>query len=514
MLEGKNIKFQYSLNNIAKTVTIKVYDEQSLETIIDRNFRNIKNKYKTFRIIKDNKEISLNKKDKIKNFNLKDGDLILISFEAEIEDINHIQNMSSEDLMEQAPDITEPEPRKNKIIILGIVSIILIALTIFLVLYFKYLKNNNGNNNNYNYIRIPTENNGSNGTEVMEETDVSETLIKDNQIKELKYEEEVFAVKKEYPSNRLFIFREEQVTEMNIEGEKINENDSYHNISQLSDFIFITRDSFTEKNNETLVKKKWYRGYIAIFNLIIPNITHDNHLIYDESINNYLNVNKKKLTSRDIYLMNNKSNYCFALIEFYHNGEIKNIYLPEGFPLEHYSYIKENIKLLIPKISQNLYIDSIEKKLNEITEINNDNENNDEDLYESDLTDFIDNNDDEEEKEEEENNLRNLNMVKKPKNIYLKRRFSDGDNNNSISNYSNSNNLNSSGVSYEYEDFLTKPISKTINYEFREVNVINDLSYESSSDFFTESFTEDYTDINILNNNNLYSNLTDVLLKV
>ena len=56
MLEGKNIKFQYSLKNIAKTVTIKVYDEQSLETIIDRNFRNIKNKYKTFRIIKDNKK--------------------------------------------------------------------------------------------------------------------------------------------------------------------------------------------------------------------------------------------------------------------------------------------------------------------------------------------------------------------------------------------------------------------------------------------------------------------------
>jgi hypothetical protein len=202
---------------------------------------------------------------------------------------------------------------------------------------------------------------------------------------------------------------------MKVEGENIKEEDSYHNFSKTCDFIFITRDSFLEKNFSTLTEKTWYSGYIAIYNLIIPNSTHDNHIIYDKKINDYLGINKRRLSSRDVYYINNGSDFCFVKIEFYHNGEIKNIYLPKGFLLEHYSYIKENIKLLIPKISQNLYVDSIENKLNEIIETNNN-----EGYNESTTTNIIDDYEEEweeEYEEEEENYLRNLNQNKKRKNI-------------------------------------------------------------------------------------------------
>ena len=292
---------------------------------------------------------------------------------------------------------------------------------------------------------------------------------------------------------------------MKIEGEKINETNSYHNFSQTSDFIFITRDSFLEKNKETLTEKIWYTGYIAIFNLIIPNTTHDNHLIYDENINNYLNITQKESSSRDIYYVNNRSNYCFAKIEFYHNGEMKNIYLPKGFLLEYYSYIKENIKLLIPKISENLYVDSIEDKLKELIETNNNEESN-----ESDMEDFIEDYEEENEKEgKEENNLRNLNLDKKKKYsniLYINRRLFD--NNNNISNYNNSN---GSKITYSQEHYLTKPLSKSINYEFRQANTID--NFNSFSDFFTDGFSDYYSNINRLNDNNSYSNLTEYTMK-
>ena len=403
---------------------------------------------------------------------------------------------------------------KKKFIIIGLVSLVLIALTVLLVWYFKFRKRKQ-RMNDIIHIDIPTRQNNTDDNDIINKTDIPGTVIKDILIREPIFEKEVFAAKKTYPSNRLFIFRGEQVTEEKIEGEKVNKSNSYQKISQTSDFIFIARDSFIEKNKETLVEKKWYKGYIAIFNLIIPNATHDNHIIYDENINNYLNINKKELTSRDIYYTNNGSNYCFVQIEFYHNGEIKNIYLPEGFSFAHYSYIEENIKLLIPKISKNIFVDNIDNKLNEFIETNNNIENN-EDLYESTMTDFIDNYGEEEGEEEEgENNLRNLNMDKTKKNkypkiIYLNRRLSDDDNNHN-SNYGNNSNM--SRISYDYVDFLTQPISKPINYEFREANIINDSPYYSSTDFLTDDFPDDFTDINRLNNNNTYSNITECSIK-
>ena len=399
----------------------------------------------------------------------------------------------------QDSNIIEPinpiYPRKRIFIFIAIISFILVALTISLICYFIFRpKDSKSNKINDKEIdkKIST-----NQTDPIEPPDIQEKE------KELIFQKEIFVTQKTYPSNRLFLFKGEQLTEMKVEGENIKEEDSYHNFSKTCDFIFITRDSFLEKNFSTLTEKTWYSGYIAIYNLIIPNSTHDNHIIYDKKINDYLGINKRRLSSRDVYYINNGSDFCFAKIEFYHNGEIKNIYLPKGFLLEHYSYIKENIKLLITKISQNLYVESIETKLNEIIET----DDNDEDLYENNMTDI---NINFEEIEQNENYLRNLNVDKEKEKynniIYIKRRLPDN-------NYNNS--LNNSEISYGIEDFLTQPLSKSIRYEFREANIINDNSYDINTDFYSDDFkdTDINTDMNELNINKNYSNLTEYSIK-
>ena len=58
-------------------------------------------------------------------------------------------------------------------------------------------------------------------------------------------------------------------------------------------------------------------------------------------------------------------------IEFYESGEIKNIYLPDNCIVSNIIYFENIIKLIIPKISPNLYIKNIN---DEILKILNENE--------------------------------------------------------------------------------------------------------------------------------------------
>jgi hypothetical protein len=292
-------------------------------------------------------------------------------------------------------------------------------------------------------------------------------LKKIKSIKTHALEKEKLIIKMLYPSNRLFIFNSNQVTEMVIEGEKINKENSYHKFTKTSDFIFITRAAYLEKDKDNLIEKEWYLGYIGIFDLIVPNKTHDNHIVYDQKINNYLNISKRRLNNRDEYYIKNGINFCFIKIEFYQNGEINNIYLPKGFLLNYYSYIEEIVKLLIPKISKNLYIESIDDKLNEFIEKNNYEKNfNNEDLNEINSQFIFD----------RETNLRNLNFNQKQKkhsSNFIKKRLSDD---------SNTNKTNNSEITYTLEDYLTQPQTKSINFEFREVNIINDSIYDNDND--------------------------------
>ena len=291
------------------------------------------------------------------------------------------------------------------------------------------------------------------------------------------FTKEKLKVNKEYPVNRLFIFNSQQVNELKFEGEKIGKENSYHNLNETSDFIFITRKTYVEKDQDKLIEKEWYTGYIAIYHLMKPNITHNNHILYSQNFTDFLNITKKELNERDIYIETNESNYCFIKMDFYQNGNIKNIYLPKNFNLSYYSYIEEIIRLIIPKISDNLFIDSIDEALKELIEMNNNEENN---TY---------NNTFGEEEENSEKDLRNLKFKRKKKYLnskYSKKRLSNDDDN------------NNSEISYTTEDYILPPLSETAEYEFRQADIINNSIYD------------DTTNTSLDNN---YTNLTELSIK-
>ena len=103
---------------------------------------------------------------------------------------------------------------------------------------------------------------------------------------------------------------------MKIEGEKINEENSTQFFNKKSNFIFITRSEFLDKDTESLVEKKWYRGYIAILDLIVPKGTYNNCIIYDEKINNYLQKKKRILNNLNDSFAKNEGNFCFEKMNF------------------------------------------------------------------------------------------------------------------------------------------------------------------------------------------------------
>ena len=203
---------------------------------------------------------------------------------------------------------------------------------------------------------------------------------------EIKYLEEKLIVKLNYIPNNLLKFRSEKITnlEVNTDGSEDNDNNSNENnkknMTQYTDFIFIIREKKDEKNKNNLSVKNIYTGYIGILNVTLNNGTNDMMVVYDEQLsksikkskqNNLRTIDEEINTNYidekpDINYINEKNKLCFIKIEFYENGEIKNIFLPEAFEVSNMEYINEIIKLIIPKISPKLYSSNIESKIEEI----------------------------------------------------------------------------------------------------------------------------------------------------
>ena len=124
------------------------------------------------------------------------------------------------------------------------------------------------------------------------------------------------------------------------------------------DFGFIVKESQDEIDYGTYEKKKWYRGYISLFNLTIDNGTNIFQINCNDQLNEYINQNKRNLSDLNEemnynIIENNKSELCFVQIDFYKNGSIKDISIPisDEFNPDYMVYINRIINLIIPNIS-------------------------------------------------------------------------------------------------------------------------------------------------------------------
>jgi len=177
----------------------------------------------------------------------------------------------------------------------------------------------------------------------------------------LEYKKEELIIKKSYPLNMLLRFDSVKETEIQIEAE----NNSMQYINETYDFIFIVRQRTIEKEEKNHIEKELYTGYIGLLNHTMINETDNMITVYDKKLNEYLN-NKIDEKSQNLKYVGDDGNFCFAKIEFYLNGEIKNIYLPKEFSEVNFVYIDDISQLIIPKISSNLFSKNISEKIEEI----------------------------------------------------------------------------------------------------------------------------------------------------
>ena len=159
MSNETNMIFQYKINKVTITKTINLNPDENLEN----NFKNFQNgnipknsqKDNIFYLSRGKSKILLDKNKKVKELNLREGDKILVSFENinnknEIENIEHIHNVSSANLNEEINPNTNVNPsepictKKTKFILI-FVSIVLALIVLSLIIYF-YKPENDDNN--------------------------------------------------------------------------------------------------------------------------------------------------------------------------------------------------------------------------------------------------------------------------------------------------------------------------------------------------------------------------------
>ena len=101
------------------------------------------------------------------------------------------------------------------------------------------------------------------------------------------------------------------------------------------------------------------------------------HLNYNEELHKFIQSidgtkkrNLRKLNeSIEPSILNDDKELCFVKINFYENGEIKDIFYPKEFNIDNMVYIDKITKLIIPKLSKNLYTENIDAKIDKLNKI-------------------------------------------------------------------------------------------------------------------------------------------------
>jgi len=274
------------------------------------------------------------------------------------------------------------------------------------------------------------------------------------------YKEEVLATKINYNIDYLLRYFNEKTMKIEMESDEVDENEGTKSVNKSSDFIFIVREKHIENDDIKLIKKLWFTGYISFLNVIVNNGTNETLIMYDKDLNLHLsNNNLSVLNEKAFNQIDEEGKMCFAKIDFYENGDIKNIYYPNGLSTSNIDNIKEAIELIIPKISKNLFVDNI--------------------------TDFLNSPD-----PMVLNNLRNLsqnNKYEKLKKIRYKVAFNNNLNNRNrkLSNDSINETVNNASDYMYIEEYLSSPLTPSSKLDLREINNITDGETDSGNQNLT-----------------------------
>ena len=261
-----NVKLQYSFNNIIMTDLMKLNKEESLEnsynTFQKTNKINIdKNKQKNclFYLLRENEKILLDKKVKVKQLDLKEGDLIFVLIPdkaKEIEITHHTQNISSANLNEEKDsNSTHSGIKKMKtiyIILIILTSLLLLGFSIFLIYYFVFGSKKGKNNNKF------IEHDQDEEEEEQEQTDLKEP--ENIQTKIYGIEQLITQKRPYYQNGTLLLYKSDKIMEIGLESElnKTNDELKKSKIKEYMDFGLIIKEENEEIDEENNIIKKWY----------------------------------------------------------------------------------------------------------------------------------------------------------------------------------------------------------------------------------------------------------------
>ena len=320
---------------------------------------------------------------------------------------------------------------------------------------------------------------------------------KKRQPKEIFFKKDNLIIQKKYPPNLYMRFISKKESLIAVESKEIKNKNSSFKISQNSDFIFIVRDKYIEQDPINEIEKELYTGYIGFMKITLKNETNDMIAVYDKILNNNLNKNNnERIGEKDLEYIGEEGNICFVKLDFYQNGEIKNYYIPNNFSIGNFPFIEDVANLIIPRISSNLYVESINDTLNGL------------------LTGNI--------TEMSTNNISNItirNLSQKKNNKYkAQQKFYKTITTNS------SGQINFTKKNFteeiELEEYLTEPLTDSFNLDLREANSFND-SYSNltqfsmknveSDDLKMEDSIENATIYSIINNEGILESVQELV---
>ena len=280
---------------------------------------------------------------------------------------------------------------------------------------------------------------------------------------EIQYSEEDLVVNIKYQKDMLYRYSLRKTTEMKVNGNSVDKGNNSSNIEELSDFLMIIREENIEKNKQNLTSKKWFSGYLSLLNISLSNKTDIIQIIYDKELNKIINY-RDKINYSDVDL-------SFVKIDFYENGEIKNIYYPNrNFSLSNIQYIKEYSKLIIPKIASNLYTNNISQTLRNLIE---------------------------KDKSKNKTYFRSLKEKKENDRYFInKKKLYKFDSNES--------------ENFEVEEYLIPPEEETFNYNLREKNNISNCKNINLTEFSMENIENNEVNLkNSLLNKTVYTTINN-----
>ena len=358
----RNINIRYIVNNIPISGKLKLNSNDNLESSF-KKFKKIKKikkpkntqKESEFHLIRNNKKILLDKNIKTEKLEIKEGDLISVSYKEKTDNNNEIndKNINNDNIYNNRKNKFDQikiinYKQKKYILLFSFLIIILAGLGFYLTYHFlKKDKKDNKDNKNTNYNK----------------------------------EELITKKRPYYPINTLFLYKSDKAMKITLESdlERISDEKDFTNIKEYMNYGLIIRNEYQDIYEELNMTKKWYSGYISLLNLTINNGTHNLSLNYNEEIHKYINKFKNKYVQNfrnlneitDSKISSDVKELCFIKINFYENGDIKDIFIPKEFNIENMVYINKIIKLIIPKLSKNLYSENITEQIELIEKISN-----------------------------------------------------------------------------------------------------------------------------------------------